>query len=415
MLYWGAMKTWMSVCLVGVVFAGCTSAADDLTLDGADDLKNCDIRAAHDKFADAHADDPDHPQAALGFALTSLALLPEDPEVTQVLSRIGFTSAIDMQALVFGPDGALARHARGDTCDSINTFIDTTVPYPPLATATIDGTTLIDQSLTGTDIAVAAQALSPQLAEIAAALETAAAGMSGPIEVEGGCGVGKVTFQAPELYAMAALIEGARSIAQLGQAYDWNLSIRQLSALWDGDAFMLATFLNAHLGRVTAPGEGAAARPIVARALALMVRAIDAAKVATVEPYGLFDWTAFPASLLDNARLVAVAGQAMLDGSTAIPTMTPDLALDLSSVFATPIDLQSFSQPLVEALDEFSWSWSSATLEQALTPLFAPNPFVDTVTFTWTFDQQWTAFDATPVTTPFDRYDAVYQCMATPL
>ena len=119
-------------CMVSAVFVvGCGSDADQLTLDGADDLKQCDIRAAYEKFADAHAGEPDHPQAALGFALTDLALLPEDPIVTQILTRVGFTGAMDMQALVFGPDGALARHARGDTCESIDTFVETTIPYPP--------------------------------------------------------------------------------------------------------------------------------------------------------------------------------------------------------------------------------------------------------------------------------------------
>jgi hypothetical protein len=173
--------------------------------------------------------------------------------------------------------------------------------------------------------------------------------------------------------------------------------------------------LNAHIGRVTAPAAGPAARPIFARALSLAIRAIDAAKGATVQEFALFNWTAVPDSLLDNARLVAVAGQDMLEGSTAIPTLTPALALDLSSVFATPIDLQTFSVPLAEAFDQYSWGWSDTAIEEALTPLFAPSPFVDTVTYTWALDDQWSAFDATPVTMPFDRYDTVYQCMATPL
>src|SRR5688572_10048832 len=56
------------------LFAGCKSEADDLTLEAVDALAECDVRTAHELFTRAHASDPDHPQAALGFALTDLAL-----------------------------------------------------------------------------------------------------------------------------------------------------------------------------------------------------------------------------------------------------------------------------------------------------------------------------------------------------
>jgi hypothetical protein len=393
---------------------GCKSDADGLALDGADDLKKCDIHSAHDKFVEAHESDPDHPQAALGFALTSIALLPEDPIVTEILMRIGFTSAIDMQALVFGPDGALARHARGDTCESISTFIDNTIPYPPLSTPGLDEWSLVDPSLTADDFATAALRLSPKLSAISLALETAAGGMSDPVEVEGGCGIGTVTFQAPELYAAAALIEAFRSAVQLGQAYDWAIGIKEAGEIWNDDAALIVALLNAHVGRVTDASEGADARPIASRAFAMAVKAIDAAKVATVEPNGLFDWTAVPASLLDNARELAVAGQAMTDGLTAIPDVTPMLSLDLSSVFRSPPDLQSFSEPLFEVIDTLSWDVSGTVIEEALTPLFSPNPFGDAApSYTWTLGDQWNEFDTTPVTMPFDRYDSVYNCTAT--
>jgi hypothetical protein len=411
------MKTLGTVGLVCVavasLVAGCGSDADGLTQDGADDLKKCDIHSAHDKFVEAHASDPDHPQAALGFALTEIALLPEDPIVTELLMRIGFTSKMDMQALVFGPDGALARHARGDTCDSINTFIDNTIPYPPLSTPGLDEWTLVDASLTAEDFATAALRLSPKLSAISLALETAAGGMAEPVEVEGGCGVGTVTFQAPELYAAAAIIETFRSAVQVGQAYDWNFGIKEAGQIWN-DPPLIVALLNAHVGRILDITEGAAGRPIASRAAGLAIKAIDAAKAATVEPNGLFNWTAMPASLLDNARELAVAIQAMTDGPTVIPDLTPMLSLDLNLLFQSPPDLQSFSVPLFEVIDEFTWDVNGTAVQEALTPLFSPNPFVDTVTYTWTFGDQWSAFDTTPVTMPFDRYDAVYNCTATP-
>lgn len=393
--------------------AGCGSEADDLTLDGAEDLKACDIHSARDKFVQAHESDPEHPQAALGFALASIALLPEDPLVTDVLLRIGFTSPMDMQALVFGPDGALARHARGDTCDSITTFVDNTIPYPPLSTPELEAWTLVDPALTGEDFADAALRLSPHLSAISLALETAAGGMAKAVEVEGGCGVGTVTFQAPELYAAAAAIETLRSAIQLGQAYDWAVGIKQAGEIWDGDPVLITALLNAHIGRIIDAGLGGAGRPILNRAAGLAIKAIDAAKVATVEPNGLFDWTAMPVSLLDNARALVVAAQMMTDGSTEIPGITPMLSLNLYPLFQTPTDLQSFSTPLFEPIDEFTWDVSGTVIEQALTPLFEPNPFVDAVTYTWTLGDQWSAFDTTPVTMPLDRYDTVYSCMVT--
>ena len=118
-----------------------------MTLDGAGALKDCDINTAHDKFTQAHASDPTHPEAALGFALTDLALLPEDPIVTGVLAKLGFTGALDMQALVFGPDGVLARSSRGDSCSAIESFARTTIPYPPLADTSIDKASLIERWL----------------------------------------------------------------------------------------------------------------------------------------------------------------------------------------------------------------------------------------------------------------------------
>jgi hypothetical protein len=403
----------MSLACVALM-AGCGSDADGLTQEGADELKKCDIHSAHDKFVQAHDEDPEHPQAALGFALTSIALLPEDPLVTDILLRIGFTSPMDMQALVFGPDGVLARNARGDTCESIDTFVNNTIPYPPLSTPDLDEWSLVDPTLTGEDIADAARRLSPRLSAISLALETAAGGMAEPVEVEGGCGIGTVVFQAPELYGAAALIETFRSAIQLGQAYDWAVGIKEVGANWDGDPALITGLLNAHIGRIIDAGEGASGRPILNRAFGLAIKGIDAAKVATAEPNGLFDWTAVPESLLDNARAFAVAGQMMTEGSTPIPGVTPMLGLDLKLLFQSPPDLQSFGTPLFEVIDEFTWGVDGTVIEQAVTPLFMPNPFVDGVTYTWPLADQWDAYDTTTLTMPFDRYDAIFNCTPTP-
>jgi len=405
------MSSTLRIVAAVLALVACKSEADDLTLDAVDDLKDCEIRAAHDKFAAAHASDPDHPQAALGFALTDLALLPEDPIVTRVLARFGFTAAIDMQTLVFGTDGALARHARGDTCDSIDAFVDTTVPYPPLANPSIDEATLIDPALTGDDLVAEASELAPRLEKIASALEVAARGMPGPVEVEGGCGFGKVTFQAPELYAAAAVLEAIRSAIQLGEAYDWGVAVRAFAEAQDGGDPDYANLLNAHIGRVTDPAGSPEARTTLARALDLAVSAIDAAKVATADPDSLFAWTVIPDDLLDGIRAMAVSARATVDGSAMLADITPALSLDLTSVFTNPIDFQTLSQPLFSLDVDSQLVISDVLFQEGLARLFSVNPFADEATFEWAHTTRWDELDEASITQPLDRYDAVYNCM----
>jgi hypothetical protein len=405
-----------TVLLVGAALAaGCKSNADELVLEAVDDLKACDIRSAHDKFADAWADDRDHPQAALGFALTDLALLPEDPIVTNMLTRFGFTRGIDMQALAFGPDGLLARAARGETCEQIEAHTDANLPYPPLADPNLDEVALIDPALTGTDIAGAAMDLTPRLVAIAEALEVAAAGMTEPVEVEGGCGLGKVRLQAPELYAGAALIRLVVAAIDLGQAYDWELALRAtFEAERAGDPVAYAALLNAHLGRVIDPSGSPTAKAMTAKAIDLVLIAIDSAKAAASVPDQLFDWTAFPDALLDDIRRLAASIRGALDGPTALADVTPEVTVDASTMFTSPIDLQTGPEPLflVEGVAPDQWvSMNGAAVDHAIESMIAPNPVPSLM---WAPQPAWDAFDAAPVTMPAERFETIYTCMSAP-
>lgn len=402
--------------VAAAIGTGCKSEADDLTLDGVDALEACDIRTAHERFEQAHAADPDHPQAALGFALTDLALLPEDPAVTGVLRKIGFTGGVDMQILVFGPEGVLARAARGDSCDSLEQFVEAQVPYPPLADPEMDPISIIDPAFTGDDVSGAMHALSPRLEKIAAALEVAAQGMTEPVTVEGGCGLGSLTLQAPELLAAAAVLEAARGFIQLGQAYDWAVPVRAALEM-EEDPEALASMLNAHIGRVTRAGEAAAAGPILARALGLGSAALAAAKGAGRDPDGLFDWASVPdANLEDAGRMIDSIAEA-LAGPAALADITPTLNLDLRSIFSDPIDLSSFTEPLFVVVGDEIYQevqLSDVALEEAVTPLFSPSPFGDATVYEWGPEPRWTEFDPGTITAPLDRYDGLYSCMNTP-
>jgi hypothetical protein len=404
--------TWV---LAGVAaVAGCKSDADEGTLDGVESLKNCDIHAAHDQFAEAHADDPEHPEAALGFGLTDLALLPEDPIVTEILGRVGFTAAIDMQVLVFGEDGLLARAARMNSCDSLEQYARDTIPYPPLQDETIDEIGLIEPTLKGTDVQEALADLSPRFLAIAEALETAADQMAEPVTIEGGCGLGTITVQAPELYLAAGLLRGVVAGTALAAAYDWSIGVQDLAWALDVDSPMqLVNIIQPTIGSLSgAPGGG---KDTMRAALTLVKQGLEAAKVTDLDQDALFDWTALPGPRADDLIRLVDSAIAALDGPAPVADISPTLMVDLGSLFDNPPDLQG-GEPLffVDNTDpEFPyWDISQVAIEQSLGTLTMPNIFSDTTPeMSWAAEEAWNAYDESGITLPAERYRTVYDCM----
>jgi hypothetical protein len=397
--------------------AGCGTVDKNLA-DGVDALAECDIRGAHEAFGAAYEADPEDPRAALGFALTDLALLPEDPAVTAALGDIGFSGALDVQLLVFGPDGILARSARGDSCDSIDAFIEANIPYAPVSDPEADPLALLADGLTIGDLLDRARALDGRLGTIAVALETAAAGLAEPIEVEGGCGLGTLAPQPPELYAAAAIIETVRSALQLSAAYDWDITVRSLFDDDPAQTELLADSLNQHFGRVVNGGAAAAAADRTRAAMRLVRAAVAASSEIQAAPEGaLFDWSLFPATLAIEIDAVAASIAAAVDGAAAVAGWSPTLELDLGIVFAGDLDLGTASTPIFAAVtDEFGTflEIDDVALAEPLEGILSPVPWTVDTEASFALIDQLDAFDPAPVTAPVEeRYRGAYDCMVT--
>jgi hypothetical protein len=338
--------------------------------------------------------------------------------VTAALGDIGFSGALDVQLLVFGPDGILARSARGDSCDSIDAFVEANIPYAPLSDPDADPLALLADGLTIGDLLDRARALDGRLGTIAVALETAAAGIAEPIEVEGGCGLGTLAPQPPELYAAAAIIETVRSALQLSAAYDWDITVRSLFDDDPAQTELLADSLNQHFGRVVNGGAAAAAADRTRAAMRLVRAAVAASSEIQAAPEGaLFDWSLFPATLAIEIDAVAASIAAAVDGAAAVAGWSPTLELDLGIVFAGDLDLGTASTPIFAAVtDEFGTflEIDDVALAEPLEGILSPVPWTVDTEASFALIDQLDAFDPAPVTAPVEeRYRGAYDCMVT--
>ena len=68
---------------------GCATKAEQQAQDGLTAFQQCDLRSASQSFSSAHALDPSRADFALAYALSTIAVLPEDPNVTAVLGLHG--------------------------------------------------------------------------------------------------------------------------------------------------------------------------------------------------------------------------------------------------------------------------------------------------------------------------------------
>ena len=400
--------------IAGVTASGCfASRSDEAVQDGVAALAHCDVRTAHRAFASGFRADRSHAQSALGFALTDLALLPEDPAVEAMLADIGFSGGVDMQSLVFGDDGVLAMAARGDECDAIQSYAEEHVPYAPLGDDDIDPATLLRDDLTVGDLLAHAQGLEPRLAELSQALEVAAGGITEPVAIDGGCGLGQLTLQAPELYAAAALIESIRAALAMSRAYDWSIPV---AVLIQDDPDAVAAVLNGHLGRVVEPTQAAAARAHLHHGASLGLRAIEQARaISGPVEHGLFDWSEVPDAMLDDANRLLTSLEAALDGPSEIADVTPTLTVDLSRLFTDPIDLTALGGPLF-SVEEDEWGDRYVTvngelLNPALEGIMTPAPWDEGVPEPeWTPADRFDNFDVDPVVEPAMRYQDTFEC-----
>lgn len=400
--------------LLGSTFGGCVSSRERSLLDAQDALERCDMREANAHFEAAYEEDMSDPDGALGFALTELALLPEEPAFEAALADLGFTGPLDMQTLVFGSEGVLARSARGDTCDSIDEFARANLPYPALQEGGPDATSLFRAGLTVEDMMQHGIDLQPTLERIAVALETAAGGVTEPVTIDGGCGIGTVTLQQPELLAAAALLHGIHAAISAMDAYRWDIEFALLIES-TGREQEFADAMNRNFMHLETAAPLVAAKNRIQRAAEIAERALGAAgSIDAPVENGLFDWSSFDRQLIADLSSLLSAGSMALDGETVIPLFEPELRVDASTFITDPLDMASAPGPLFVVSDDpqlrfVEVQMDGEVLEAMLAPRFAPGFFEMDITFT--AEERWESVDLEPVFEPAQRYQDVWMCI----
>ena len=327
------MQKWLlswALTSLSVALAGCATPAEQQAETGLSDFEACDLRGASAAFANAHDLDPSRADFALAYALSTIAVLPENPAVTSVLLRLGFTSAIDTSAL-WGPGGVLDQlAAKSSTCQSVTDYLQAHIPYAPAqSNGPSAASVLRDPTLTGEDFAVAAADLVPILAKVVSALDQGAGAM-GQFDIQGGCGVGTVHIEAPELYGLAAALELLVAVTDVAQAYDWGVPV---SLVLDdsGQEQQYVAALNAHVLHLITPSALESGRLAGVYAMQLVQKGLTAAaQITTRPPNSLFDWTRVPAGVLSDVQtLTTWASQSLTTpGVMALPFFTPALSMD---------------------------------------------------------------------------------------
>jgi hypothetical protein len=410
--------------LAACLGVGCATPAEQQAEDGLKAFQSCDLRAAAQDFDNAHNLDPGRADFALAYALSTIAVLPEDPHVTQVLRRLGFTGEIDTSAL-WGSSGVLDRlAAQNFSCTSIGDQLRAAIPYAPAQTNGPSAeSVLADSTLTVDDFVAAAVALLPRLEKLVSALEQGVDAM-GEVDIQGGCGVGAVHVQAPELYALASAIEWIVATIQAGSAYDWGLLV---SVLLDTSNHQqeYVNELNAHLfhlkdiAALDDAKNGALYSAI--HATVLLQKAIAAVPhVKAGQANALFDWAALPPQVLADSKATADGLHAMLTtaGPEPLPFFSPALAMDTVSFFTTPVDLTGTTPP-IWSLQTFSGGGYSLVTDMGATDAtlgsrFTPDPFPSSAPgYSFTLFSGWNGISSDQWTAAFDpkkRWEGIYGC-----
>ncbi len=410
--------------VVASITMGCATPAEQQAEDGLKAFQSCDLRGAAQDFDNAHDLAPGRADFALAYALSAIAVLPEDPNVTNVLLRLGFTKGIDTSVL-WTSGGVFDRlAAQNFSCTSIGDELRTAIPYAPAQT---DGTSaesvLKDPTLTGDDFVKAAVALLPRLEKLVSALEQGVDAM-GEVDIQGGCGLGAVHVQAPELYALASALEWLVATIQAASAYDWGLSV---SALLDTASHQqqYADDLNAHLFhlRSAAALNGAQDSALLSaiHATALLQKGIASVPhVKAGQAHALFDWAALPPQVLADSKSFADGLYAMLTtpGPVPVPFFSPALEMNAVSFFTMPVDLSGTMPPIwsVQALSGGGYELVSApgAGDAEVGSRFAPDPFPSgSPSYSFTLFSGWNGISSDQWTSTFDpnkRWEGLYGC-----
>lgn len=404
--------------------AGCASPAEQQAEQGLTAFQNCDLRSAARSFDSAHSLDPSRPDFALAYALSTIAVLPEDPNVTAVLERLGFTAAIDT-SMIWGNGGVITQlSSRNATCQSVGDYLRAHLPYAPAQKNGPTAASVVkDTNLTGNDFVAAGVALLPRLEKLVAALEQGAGSTSG-FDITGGCGVGTIHIEAPEVYGLASLLEWLVALIQTAEGYDWGVPAT-LALDPSGQEVEYAAQLNAHVFRLMDPTSLKTAASTALHAAVLLHKGVLAAQGVSSRPANsLFDWPAAPRNVLSDMNAFASGLQNMLStqGPQALPFVSPGLSMDTLSFFDSPVDLSGAQPPIWSAVSSSGSSSSSGTFLQTtgagvdplLAPRFSPDPFASGApSESFTLFSGWQNVTSDSWTAAFDpdkRWDNAYGC-----
>jgi hypothetical protein len=412
--------------VLGGLAVGCETKAEQQAQDGLADFQQCDLRAASQSFANAHSLDPSRADFALAYALSTVAVLPEDPNVTAVLERMGFTQPIDTSKF-WGSGGVFDQLSTRDaSCQSVSDAILAAIPYAP---AQKDGpsaaSVVSDTTLDGNDFVTAALAIEPRLQKVVSALEQGAGAMS-EFDITGGCGVGTIHIESPEVYGLASFLEWTVATIQAAAAYDWGV---QATLAFDssGQETTYVTELNAHILHLL-PGSGAtlaASLQSAQHATALLQKGIVAALAIKTRPANsLFDWPAVPPGVLADMQTLALGLNQLLaaSGPQALPFFMPGLAMDAQSFFTTPVDFTNANPPIWSAVpwsdsygdSGYNITASSDVLDSQLESRFSPDPFSTTAPgYSFELGNRWQNITSSAWSAAFDpdhRWENAYGC-----
>jgi len=390
--------------------AGCATPTERALLDAQDDIEACDLRAAHEDFGSAYdLSEGTDSRASLGYALTDLILLVEDPNITALAMDIGFDSGVDAEDFVYGDSGLFHMLATEDQCDAREDWAEANIPWQPVR-SDVDPLDLLDDALTVDDLLANLTALRPRFERTAQALEDAADTLEEPfvIEMSDTCGtaIAPSTLQAPELYAAASILELGRTAILIAEAYTWSISI---TTPWMDDESALTDRLNT-MFHDPSVGSWTEARVSLVHAIELADKGLLAVSETTEFPEnGLFDWTQFNGIVLTDMRLIGAAALESLEspGMVTIPMWEPGLDVDLNSYFSSPPDAGN-ADPLF-IYDGYVEAVPSVVYEHAFAG-FSRNPTEGDGDEEWNLSRAWEEWDVEPVFNPGDQFDDTFEC-----
>jgi hypothetical protein len=395
----------LRICAACLLLAGC--GGPDTTVPPAEAsaaLAVCDMRTAHERYEAAWDASPENPDAALGFALTDMLLLGEDPEAIEGLRLWGFTGSIDSEALLWGNGGLLDTLVRHHTSRSYGDNFERVFPYPPIR-GEVNGLDLIDERTTALDVVSHAWAMQPRFERIARAFEVAAGAAPRTIEIGGICGLGVVDVQATELYGLAAAFQGIVLALTISRGYDWDFPLRTALDFRDNSAASVrarAELYNTHLGALSDTGVLSSVSEELRRFAELLQHVATSARDANAPSVdALVDWPALPDDLTPAALEDAVALEDLSGDSVSAPGLLPVFTGDLRPLYRGELDLAAFGRTF-EVYEDPEWgdAWievQEAPLDALLTAVLAPSPFDDSLDgaeFDWAHADAWAGDDA---------------------